>query len=334
MPLRKIISRSPTRVDLSGGTLDIWPISIMVPNAKTVNLAIDIKTEVVLEELKGESILIDIEGLDFKKRYEDREELLNETDSRAQFAVGLFQMFSLPSGLSLTLRSEAPVGSGLGGSSSLAISAIQGFKKLLHLNWTKIQTVSIARDFETQLLGTPAGIQDYIPALVGGLCEIHHEWGGFTFENIDIDITEFDKRSFLVYSGKPHHSGLSNWQILKSFIEGDQKMKRDIEAIRDKTLRVIQLLKQQKFSELSKEFEKSFQIRSHFSEESKNLVKIREDVLNRGASSVKICGAGSGGCLYVWLNPKDKQNIFQLCQKKYKVLNVFSNAKGNVVVEV
>ncbi len=333
MALRKIISRSPTRVDLSGGTLDIWPISVMVPNAKTVNLAIDIKTEAILEELEGKNILIHIEGLDFKKRYKDREELLKETDSRAQFAVGLFQMFPWTSGLSLTLRSEAPVGSGLGGSSSLAISAIQGFKKLLHLNWTKIQTVSIARDFETQLLKTPAGVQDYIPALIGGLCEIHYEWGGLTFKNMDMDITEFDKRSFLVYSDKPHHSGLSNWQILKSFIEGDQKVKRDIEDIRDKTLRVIELLKQQNFSELPKEFEKSFQIRSHFSEESKDLVKIRNDVLSSGASAVKICGAGSGGCLYVWLDPKDKQNVFEICQKKYKVLNVSSDAKGNVVIE-
>ncbi len=333
MSLRKIISCSPTRVDLSGGTLDIWPISVITSNAKTVNFAINIKTEAILEELNGKTILINIEGLDFRKKYEDREELLKETDPRAQFAVGLFQMFPLNSGLSLTLKSETLVGSGLGGSSSLAISAIQGFKKLMNLDWTDIETILMARDFETRLLGAPTGIQDYIPALTGGLCEIHYKFAGFTFKNIDIDITEFNKRSFLIYTGKSHHSGLSNWQIFKLFIEGDKKIKKDIEEIRDKTLRVINLLKEKKFSEISKEFKKSFQIRSNFFETSKNIEKIKDDILDIGAEAVKICGAGNGGCLYIWSDPINKENLFEICNKKYRTFRVSAEREGNIVIE-
>ena len=33
--------RAPARIDLAGGTVDIWPICLLEPGAVTVNLAID-----------------------------------------------------------------------------------------------------------------------------------------------------------------------------------------------------------------------------------------------------------------------------------------------------
>ena len=37
----KIVSRAPCRVDLAGGTLDIWPLYLFHPGAVTVNIAVD-----------------------------------------------------------------------------------------------------------------------------------------------------------------------------------------------------------------------------------------------------------------------------------------------------
>ena len=36
----KILAKAPTRVDLAGGTLDIWPLYLFHPGAVTVNAAI------------------------------------------------------------------------------------------------------------------------------------------------------------------------------------------------------------------------------------------------------------------------------------------------------
>ena len=38
-----------SRIDLAGGTLDIWPISLLVPEAVTVNLAVDLRATVRIE---------------------------------------------------------------------------------------------------------------------------------------------------------------------------------------------------------------------------------------------------------------------------------------------
>src|SRR5947208_2504722 len=36
----KVEARAPTRVDLAGGTVDIWPLYLFHPGAQTVNLAL------------------------------------------------------------------------------------------------------------------------------------------------------------------------------------------------------------------------------------------------------------------------------------------------------
>src|SRR5579864_9675153 len=42
-------ARAWCRVDLAGGTLDIWPLGLLHPAAVTVNVAIDVAVEVTLE---------------------------------------------------------------------------------------------------------------------------------------------------------------------------------------------------------------------------------------------------------------------------------------------
>lgn len=59
--------KSPTRVDLSGGTLDLWPLYNFVGNAKTINLAIDIWTTATLDFSSDGAI--HIESLDYQKKW-------------------------------------------------------------------------------------------------------------------------------------------------------------------------------------------------------------------------------------------------------------------------
>src|SRR6201987_12219 len=45
----RIESKAPTRVDLAGGTLDIWPIYLFHPGALTINAAITRYASCVIE---------------------------------------------------------------------------------------------------------------------------------------------------------------------------------------------------------------------------------------------------------------------------------------------
>ena len=48
----KITSSAPTRVDIAGGTLDIWPLYLFHDDPQTVNFAIDLLYAVVDPRVK------------------------------------------------------------------------------------------------------------------------------------------------------------------------------------------------------------------------------------------------------------------------------------------
>jgi hypothetical protein len=45
-PPSSVTARAWCRVDLAGGTLDLWPLGLLHPGARTVNLAIDLAATV------------------------------------------------------------------------------------------------------------------------------------------------------------------------------------------------------------------------------------------------------------------------------------------------
>ena len=67
----KIHIKSPTRVDLAGGTLDLWPLYLLVGGATTVNVAIDIYTHAVIESLDNGRIVLESKDLALVKEYKN-----------------------------------------------------------------------------------------------------------------------------------------------------------------------------------------------------------------------------------------------------------------------
>src|SRR5690348_6931118 len=48
-----VTAKAWCRVDLAGGTLDIWPLGLFHPQARTVNVAVDLAVMVRLQPLPG-----------------------------------------------------------------------------------------------------------------------------------------------------------------------------------------------------------------------------------------------------------------------------------------
>ena len=59
-----VIASAPARIDLAGGTLDIWPIYLLHPGALTVNVAVTIHAEAeVSPRASGVAIVSEDRGL-------------------------------------------------------------------------------------------------------------------------------------------------------------------------------------------------------------------------------------------------------------------------------
>src|SRR6267378_3340550 len=71
-----IESSAPTRVDLAGGTIDIWPLYLFHPGATTVNFALSLRAHCRIETLADERIIL--ESRDRKVMFETRLDRLEE----------------------------------------------------------------------------------------------------------------------------------------------------------------------------------------------------------------------------------------------------------------
>lgn len=309
---------SPTRVDLAGGTLDLWPLYAFLGRSITLNLAINIYTHAEVEirnDRKIEFISLD---QNFSICRDSLNDFLNDNDHRTSLLRTLLNFKRPKSGLTIKTSSESPMGAGLGGSSSLTVSLLKAFMKMEEQTWSVAQMVTLASNLEAQALMTPTGTQDYLPAIQGGLNLISYDMDGFNCELHPLAEKVFLEQMLLVYTGKAHHSGLNNWQILQSVVNGDKKVLSALREIQQISQNLYNLIKGNKWAQIKSPIDSEYRARIKLSEAilTPEIVTLREIALESGAQAVKICGAGGGGTVLIWCPPETRAKVKDRCQKE------------------
>jgi D-glycero-alpha-D-manno-heptose-7-phosphate kinase len=313
----KIIVKSPTRVDFAGGTLDLWPLFNFIENSKTINAAIDIYTKAELTKFENQEVHIEIDNVKFKKKYKNIDLALKDKSEKLDLIRPILEYFKPSFGFHIKTSSESPVGGGLGGSSSLMISIITAFCEATETRMPTLDLVRLAHNMEAQVLKKPTGTQDYIPPIEGGVNLIHYGYDDIKIEKLFIPQEVFDKHFLLVYTGKPHHSGFNNWQVLKKSIDGHKPTLRYLSGLRDVAHLLLDKIQKNNW-DFKDVFKMEYKYRSSISKSfsSAEIKKLEKIALKNGAQSIKICGAGGGGCVIVWCMPGQKEKVMNACQKK------------------
>lgn len=315
--MKSIIVRSPTRVDLAGGTLDLWPLYNFVGGATTVNIAIDIMTTAEITPLENGRIELISDDLGFQKSFASLDECLKDSDTKLALLKSQLQYWKPRHGFRLQTRSESPVGGGLGGSSSLTVSLLKAFNQFCQGNLTEVHSlVNVAHNIEAQVLNTPTGTQDYYPAASGGINVLRYSSDGIQQEVLDRETSILAQNFMLVYTGKAHHSGLNNFEVLTKAV---QKEAQTLQALKDLKLiadETAQAVKAGQWNQLPGLFQREFKARVKLAPafSSPEIEKLAEVSLNAGAGAVKICGAGGGGCVLVWTEPSTREQVRKACE--------------------
>lgn len=321
----KIQKQSATRVDLAGGTLDCWPLHLLVGDCVTINLAISITTHAHLETRSDPKIQVHVRDLNYQNSFENLAEFLACQDADLRLVQKHVAYWKPEQGFNLETFSESPVGGGLGGSSSLSISLIKAFADWNQKSLDMYESVLLAHNIEAQVLGKMTGTQDYYPAVQPGLNAIHYTPSGEKLEKIHTDDEFWDGHLSLVYTGQPHQSGLNNWQVIKAALDGDKKTLQALADIRLVSWDVYAAIKSQEWSALPGLFDREFEARIRLAKSfsSPEIDRLRDVALKSGALAVKICGAGGGGCVLVWSHPDCKQKVETGCREQgFEVLGV------------
>src|SRR4030095_17087656 len=97
---------------------------------------------------------------------------------------------------------------------------------------------------EAQVIKVPTGLQDYRPAMYGGIAALELHAGETRRVALDVDPQGLERRIVLCYTGEPRHSGTNNWEITKRHIDGSKELFDIFEGIRDTSLHVREALLQ------------------------------------------------------------------------------------------
>ncbi len=289
-----IRASAPTRIDLAGGTIDIWPLCLSLEcPAVTVNLAIDLRAEADVRETEDGLLYV---------RSEDRGEEIRLpvgeiTHERLGLATRLAAYYGVGNGLSVTLLSRAPPHSGLGGSSALAVALAAALARLRDRPFD----LRVVQDLETTLLKTPTGYQDYYPAFKGGLNALTAVPGGVEVERIESGPSFLARHLLLVDTGIEHASGLTNWEAVKRFFDGDAVVREAFHRIAECAARLRDAVRAGNLKEVGAALSDEWDARRRLSPAVTNerLDALADAARGAGALAAKVCGAGGGGCMVI-----------------------------------
>lgn len=307
----RIESSAPTRVDLAGGTIDIWPIYLFHPGAATVNFAISLRASCRIETRTDGRIILESRDrkVSFETHLEALEDLIRE--ERLELISKLVHFFRPTVGFHLTVNSEAPAGAGLGGSSAVAIACIGALNRLVGNRYEPRKFISIAANIETTVIRVPAGFQDYYAAFYGATSCLHFRPDGIVREALEIDGAKLESRITICYTGEPRLSGTNNWDIQKRHIDGDTELFELFEGVRDSALQAREALLTDDWGRLSETMRVAYPERKQLAPgvTTPQMEMLVETALANGGEAAKICGAGGGGCIAFLCAEGRKQDV-------------------------
>jgi len=307
-----IEATAPNRIDLAGGTLDIYPLYLFEEFGITVNAAIDLGSWVRLEERPDNEIHIVSEdcGASQHARSVDDLELGCELDLLAR----IVRFYRPRCGLDIATRNKAPHGSGLGSSSSLLIALSGALSFLNGAETPGEEIIRFGAQLEAQNIHVPTGKQDYYPSFYGGVNAI---WFRIREDEVEPllksqeDTEQLQSRIILSFTGEPRFSGATNWSMLKMYVENRGDTVAKMKRIKQTALAMRECLLNRDWELLPSLIATEWQNRRTLAEGVTNdrIEEIIAAAASAGALASKICGAGGGGCLVTCCNPSNRNQV-------------------------
>jgi D-glycero-alpha-D-manno-heptose-7-phosphate kinase len=211
-------------------------------------------------------------------------------------------------GVRITIQSDSPPRSALGGSSVAAVALVAALAQIRqrqeqHSPMDGRSITLLAQAIEESVAGVPCGFQDQLAAVFGGVNAWH--WLGFpqtaVFRREPLvarnRLQELEGHLLVAYVGVPHESSDINGRWVRQFIAG--RRRREWMDIILCTRRFAANLRHQEYAEAAAAMNQETEIRRQMTPE------VLDSLGQRLAAAARRCrcgarfaGAGGGGCLW------------------------------------
>jgi D-glycero-alpha-D-manno-heptose-7-phosphate kinase len=299
-----IRSSAPTRIDLAGGTLDIWPLYLFHEHAQTLNAAISLRAHVEITPRTDGRVRLESVDTNASLEAGHWREL---REAKTLPLLSKLAHFFRAENLTLKTRGESPAGAGIAGSSALNVAVCGALARWRGEELEGEALLTIAQNVEAQVINVPTGLQDYRPAYYGGIAALELTPRAATRVALDIDSVELQRRLVLCYTGAPRNSGTNNWDITKRHIDGDRQVFDCFERISAATADLRLALARADWAAAARHIGLEWEARKQLAPgvTTPAIEALIASARAAGSLAAKVCGAGGGGCLFCFAEPAD-----------------------------
>ncbi|NOZ12656.1 MAG: hypothetical protein GXO69_03295 [Acidobacteria bacterium] len=321
--MKSLTVHAPVRVDLAGGTLDIRPISAIIPKAVTLNCTLNGGVTVKIEAVSGPTSLINADT--------GTTGTADSAHPDLKLAAGAVNFFGKKAkqGFKITVKSALPRGSGLGTSSVILSALLSGISRQLECPMDRLEMVRIAADIEARILNFPTGVQDYIAPLFGGMNAIRFPAGNMTVSPISLP-DALAGRMVLVFTGISHFSGAPNWEMFKGFFDSN-KIRSAFYRLAEIANLAVDAAEAGDVNHIARRMREDYDIRKSLPvqllPQTGNLFRFLEN--SPLVTGFRMCGAAGGGTVVaIAENGKKEQLEQKVAEMGYRILNFEPQHKG------
>jgi D-glycero-alpha-D-manno-heptose-7-phosphate kinase len=303
---------APNRIDLAGGTTDLYPLYLFMDGGCTVNAAITLYSVVTLRSRGDRGLRV---------ASEDLGESLEAPSPESLPLEGPLGMINRtvkvvpPQGdWEIVTANQAPAGSGLGASSSLLVALLAGLLHINRIQESRLGIIDLAANVETAQIGVPTGKQDHIAAAFGSVSLLDFGYRGFERKTPSVDsgfVEWLEPRLVLSYTGEGRFSGMNNWEVAKAFIDRKEAAREKLIQIRELARDVAAAVLSLNFDDIPRLIQTEWEVRRTLAPgvSTPRMEAIMEAARKAGALASKICGAGGGGCMITLSPPESRDSV-------------------------
>ena len=305
-----VTARAPTRIDLAGGTLDLWPIHHLLDAKATVNVGVTLDA---LTDLKTSTeTAFHLESADQRVRVRGDFETVTKTKELPLLGLllGAIWRSDLPP-IEVKTSAKSPAGAGLGGSSCLGVTVAAALLKARAMLTGENKgeapgeeaLIRIVQDVEARLIKAPTGVQDYWGGMRGRVNVLRFPYGGTVCRTLGpATVAGLADELICCFSGKSRQSAINNWEIFKRLFDGDERLLATFNEIGATAEACAQAVEAGDFSRALALSEAEWKLRTTLWPHIETVETKAQTAAAKaaGARFSRVCGAGGGGVMAVF----------------------------------
>lgn len=311
-------SKAPVRVSFSGGGSDLTHYFMSSDRGAVINATISLYCHATLRPRNDKKIIINSFDLDETIEYQHLDNMLSRDDSFGLFR-SLIKLIKPDFGFDLTVKSDFPPGSGLGGSSAVMVAVLGCFNEFRRDKWSDYELSEIAFQAERFDMGISGGWQDQYAAVFGGFNFIEFKKDNNLIHPLrlqDKTILELEESLVLfeISSGRDSGSIHDSQKIMMQDSKIQDLVRRNVDHSYDMKEKLLK----GKLKDFGLGLDVAWNLKRQFSNKISNdkLDELYNFATEKGALGGKLLGSGGGGYFMFFVESLSKNSFLRSMKQR------------------